>query len=72
MNTYFSEELPKNCAIYLSGDDDIVNTTYVYNYLVHHPEESRAVCLVPGMKHGQLVFVKKIMDSIYKDIARLE
>jgi hypothetical protein len=53
----------------LSGDDDIVNAELVFDYLKNYSHKTRKVFLLPGLKHGQMVFVPQEAKKIYNDIA---
>lgn len=69
-NTYFTQELPKNCSVYLSGNDDIVNTKLVTEYLNRHSHVSRKVAMMENMRHGQLV-LHPAMSLIFEDIKKM-
>ncbi|KAJ3259544.1 hypothetical protein HK103_002097 [Boothiomyces macroporosus] len=59
-NTYFTNELPKDCVIFLAMDDDIVDSHDVLTYLKEHNDERRQVFAIDNMLHGQLVFHRKM------------
>ncbi|KAJ3274128.1 hypothetical protein HDV01_003411 [Terramyces sp. JEL0728] len=66
-NTYFSNELPQKCVIFLAMDDDIVDAHEVLSYLKDHKDDTRQVVAIEDMLHGQLVFHRKmklVFDAI--------
>ncbi|KAJ3305092.1 hypothetical protein HDV03_002019 [Kappamyces sp. JEL0829] len=69
-NTYFSAGLPTNCKIYLSENDDIVNTPYVSSYLERHPHSDRSHEISAGVRHGELLLSGNL-TPLLDDIERL-
>ncbi|KAJ2993046.1 hypothetical protein HDV02_002692 [Globomyces sp. JEL0801] len=69
-NTYFTEHLPKNCKIYLSERDSIVNTNYVSGYLERHPHDTREVDILKGLAHGDFLLGGNY-NCIFSDISRM-
>ena len=69
-NTYFSHELPKNCHIYFSENDDIVNTKYVTEYLSRFSHPDRNFEVIPIVRHGQHLLAG-CLDPILDDLERL-
>jgi hypothetical protein len=61
-NTYFSENLPENSSIYLSENDDVVNTEFVSNYLNNHHSDSRKIFILENSFHGKMIAVGDYTD----------
>lgn len=55
LNTYYSNDLPKHCKIYLAENDEIVNVEYVNAYLQRFESKFREVTVMKNMRHGQYV-----------------
>ena len=70
-NTYFSNQLPRNCKVYLSEDDDIVNAKNVAEYLQNMSENGRSFEVLKDHAHGGFLLRNKF-NKFYDDIRYLE
>jgi pimeloyl-ACP methyl ester carboxylesterase len=68
-NTYFTAELPQNSYVFLSENDNIVESTNVADYLVSNPDSTRRIVMIKAFRHGQILAspeVSRVVGAIQK------
>jgi pimeloyl-ACP methyl ester carboxylesterase len=71
-NTYFTDQLPDNCVIFLAGKDDIVNAPNVLHYLQNNKarNETRKIMYNSHFHHGQIMASPQAFEII-KEINKM-
>jgi pimeloyl-ACP methyl ester carboxylesterase len=65
---FFTDEIPRNCEVFLSADDDIVDSKYTSEYLNKHGPKQLLTTIFPNTSHGGFLFsssrISQIIDGI--------
>ena len=63
-NTYFTDDLPQNCFIFLSEKDKIVETKSVVDYLCTRLDSTRKVVMFKSFPHGQILASPEVSEVV--------